>query len=244
VPFLFRCPYCETEQRAARSLVGRRVRCPGCDRFVEVSVDDESHDGVDEEIGDPDDGGSDRLDAARPEPISEPEGASIGDDVSMFGGAPPAPLEPKVEIQRKQPLVDAEMDMTPMVDVCFNLLIFFMVTAAFSLQKSIEIPKPQQSDQPSTVVLEIEDNPDYVTVTVDEFNTFQVMTPEWERECPSEQELLIQLREAKRGSGGTAPTKLLVKAHGEALHERVVIALDSASAVGFEGVQLASYEDE
>jgi biopolymer transport protein ExbD len=162
-----------------------------------------------------------------------------------FRGAPPPPPEPPVDFSGdKSHVVDGEMDMTPMVDVVFNLLIFFMVTAAFSLQKSIEIPKPQESDQPSTQVVEIEDNPDFVTILVDEFNTFQVITPEWEKECPSQQELLVQLREAKQGSGGVVPTKVLVKAHGDALHERVVIALDSASAVKFEEVQLMTYEDD
>ncbi len=139
--------------------------------------------------------------------------------------------------------VEAEMDMTPMVDVVFNLLIFFMVTAAFSLQKSLEIPKPEQSDQPSTQVVQIEDNPDYVVIIVDEFNTYQVTTPEWERECPSQQELLVQLRDAKRGVGGHVPTKVLVKAHPEAVHERVVTALDSATAVGFEEIQLTTLEE-
>ena len=35
---------------------------------------------------------------------------------------------------------DSEMDMTPMVDVTFLLLIFFMVTAAFAMQKSFQVP--------------------------------------------------------------------------------------------------------
>ncbi len=35
-----------------------------------------------------------------------------------------------------------EADMTPMVDVTFLLLIFFMVTAAFTMQSAIVVPKP------------------------------------------------------------------------------------------------------
>ena len=63
---------------------------------------------------------------------------------------------------------DDELDMTPMVDVTFLLLIFFMITAAFALQKSIEIPKTA-TDEASTNVemVEPEDSPDYVTVRVD-----------------------------------------------------------------------------
>jgi len=43
-----------------------------------------------------------------------------------------------------------------MVDVTFLLLIFFMVTASFTLQKSIPQP-PAASDAPSTNVVEEEE---------------------------------------------------------------------------------------
>ncbi len=39
-----------------------------------------------------------------------------------------------------------EMDLTPMVDVTFLLLIFFMITASFSLQKSIQVPPPNPDE--------------------------------------------------------------------------------------------------
>lgn len=140
---------------------------------------------------------------------------------------------------------EAELDMTPMCDVTFQLLIFFMVTAAFALQKSIEIPKPNQ-DAPSAQVVakDPEEDPAYVTVYVDEFNTYRVVTLEWDLEAPSEQELLRRMREARNsGSGGVTPTKLLVKAHGDSLHGKVVAALDAGTAVGMEQVQLMTIEE-
>ncbi|GIW92621.1 MAG: biopolymer transporter ExbD [Pirellulaceae bacterium] len=234
---VFHCPYCGTEHSAARQLVGRRVRCPGCDRLVEVTAPQESAVATPPvtavEVPMPSQRAASRaVRRARP---TRPASASIKTVSDL----------PAVDFrQGRKRLVEAEMDMTPMVDVVFNLLIFFMVTAAFSLQKSLEIPKPEQTDQPSTQVVQIEDNPDYVVIIVDQYNTFQVTTPEWERECPSRQELLVQLRDAKRGSGGHVPTKVLVKAHPEATHERVVMALDSATAVGFEEIQLTTLEEE
>ncbi|MFT5524509.1 MAG: biopolymer transport protein ExbD [Pirellulaceae bacterium] len=144
--------------------------------------------------------------------------------------------------------IETEMDMTPMVDVTFLLLIFFMVTASFSLQKSLEVPTPTESDQASTNARPEdeppEEDPDYVIVHVDAFNTFQVTTPEWEEEAPSVQDLHIQLRRAREGSGGTVPTKLIVRANIEALHEKVVSAIDAGSAVGMEEVQLMTVEDD
>ena len=63
----------------------------------------------------------------------------------------PKPKPPEEEEEsgiKRGELEETEMDMTPMVDVTFLLLIFFLVTAAFTLQKSIDVPKPE-SDQAS-----------------------------------------------------------------------------------------------
>jgi biopolymer transport protein ExbD len=48
--------------------------------------------------------------------------------------------------QKKQPLM---MDVTPLVDVVFLLLIFFMVTTTFSVQKGIklDLPKAQTAEK-------------------------------------------------------------------------------------------------
>ena len=48
--------------------------------------------------------------------------------------------------RRSEDVERDDLDMTPMVDVTFLLLIFFMVTAAFSLQKSLEVPTPDQQE--------------------------------------------------------------------------------------------------
>lgn len=181
--------------------------------------------------------------------------------LSASGGRTPKaakpPSRPSNELQEDEPrpdavgkrerkLEDTEMDMTPMVDVTFLLLIFFMVTAAFTLQKSLEIPKLSPDEASATVVeQEPDDQAEFVTVQVDEFNTYHVSTVDWEEEAPSEQDLHIHLRRARDGdSTGTVPSKLKVEAHGEALHEKVVAALDAGTATGFEEVLLATIEDE
>lgn len=155
---------------------------------------------------------------------------------------------PRAFKMKKSVPQEADMDMTPMVDVTFLLLIFFMVTASFTMQKSLSIPKPE-SDKPSTQAKSVEDfeeNPDFIVVRVDSLNTFFVSAAHWddEVEAPTEQELLVKLRQAREGSGGAVPTKMLVIASGEALHERVVMAIDAGNDVGMEEVQLLSVEDD
>jgi biopolymer transport protein ExbD len=143
--------------------------------------------------------------------------------------------------------VEGDMDMTPMVDVTFLLLIFFMVTAAFSLQKSLPVPTPTETTDPSLKAQpqDQEEDRDFVIIHVDAHNTYRVITVDWEREAPSEQEMLIQLREARRGdSKGTIPSRLLVRANGDAEHQKVVAALDAGSEVGMEEIQLQKVEED
>jgi biopolymer transport protein ExbD len=136
------------------------------------------------------------------------------------------------------------MDMTPMVDVTFLLLIFFMVTAAFSLQRSMQVPTPRPEEPSTNVQVDPREDADTVTVHVDEFNTYRVVTTDWDVEAPSDQELLIKLREARQGnSQGVKPTKLRVMANVEALHKNVIRAMDAGSSVGMQEVQLQIVEE-
>ncbi len=140
---------------------------------------------------------------------------------------------------------DEGMDMTPMVDITFLLLIFFMVTAAFALQKSIEIPPPDQEESAAQArtIEEIEEDDDCVIIRVDSDNTIWVD----DSEAPSVQELLVKLRQAREGppgSGSKGPSSALVLADGDARHETVVTALDAANAVSMENVRLATIDED
>jgi biopolymer transport protein ExbD len=145
------------------------------------------------------------------------------------------------------PSVDDELDMTPMVDVVFLLLIFFMVTAAFAQQKAIEIPPTQDNEAaPSRTVDEFSE--DTIIVRVDGDNIFWVRGPPWSeaRAAPRAHDMLVALREARQsGDGGSsaATTTLLVLASEDASYEKIVAALDAGSDVGMEQVLLATADD-
>lgn len=265
----FHCPSCKAKRSASEGLAGRKVRCPDCDAMVEVPAVAEPIE-EDDERGtvaiDPD-----KLDATKtvmleavdvvPETVETPPSELAPIEVTEVVAPPPQqtarsqqpPKNPKPPAEEEDDhegmprgeLEETEMDMTPMVDVTFLLLIFFMVTAAFTLQKSIHVPKPE-SDQASTETTDEEpDEGDRVTVQIDEFNTYHVMTIDWEEEAPSEHELLQHLRTARDGdSSGQIPSTLLVEANEESLHEKVVSALDAGGETGFENVMLATVEAE
>ena len=125
----------------------------------------------------------------------------------------------------KKEIPEDELDMTPMVDVTFLLLIFFMVTAAFTLQKSLEQPHAQSED-PSTNVQDNDEQPDdYIQINIDQNNTYYVTTrDEDEVECPSESEMRARVKDAKTNSSAT---RLIIRAHEESYHAKVVTAWDA-----------------
>ncbi len=201
--------------------MGKQLRCPGCGNTVSVPA-------------------TKSAESSKPTQVAKASKAPKN--------SPDTDEETRLDLGKKHETQEAHMDMTPMVDVTFQLLIFFMVTAAFAMQKSIELPKPEQ-DEPSTQVeqKDPETDPEYIVVLVDEYNTYHVFAdgidPD-DAESPSEQELLRKLRYARDAApGGVIPTKLLVKASGEALHEKVVVALDAGTEVGMEQVQLMTVEE-
>ncbi len=142
----------------------------------------------------------------------------------------------------KNKVVEEELDMTPMVDVTFLLLIFFMVTAAFSMQKSLEVPTPDE-DKASTVERIVDPEEGNIVVRIDRDSTVWVN----ESEAPSEQDLLVKLREAKEGTPGSdSPpiNSLLVMVDGDARHEVVIMVLDAGNAVQMEPIKLVTVDED
>lgn len=239
------CIQCGTTHQINDRLAGRRVRCPSCDTAVHVP-EAESIESVE--------GGID-LDKAE-ETVAVPvEEIAVVAEVPVVAVAPPAPSPPPTSVPAEldedededdQVLPpsnrpEEEMDMTPMVDVTFLLLIFFMVTAAFSLQKSIKMPR-QQTDAPSTTVIEEEtEELDQVEVQVDEFGSFLVMAPDWERETPGKQNLISALKEAIAGRNDGM--KLIVKVHEMAKLHALVDAMDAGTIAGYSELEVTQVEE-
>ncbi|QDS95981.1 Biopolymer transport protein ExbD/TolR [Roseimaritima multifibrata] len=136
---------------------------------------------------------------------------------------------------------DGELDMTPMVDVTFLLLIFFMVTASFSLQKSIPMPR-SQSDQPSTNQQdEEEDDFETVTVEIDEFNGYLIIAPTFERECASKLAITTGLKEAYNPSAGGM--RLSITCHKKARLQSLVDVMDAGTISNYGELQITEVEE-
>ncbi len=150
--------------------------------------------------------------------------------------------DPPVRFEKDTETEHDDLDMTPMVDVVFLLLIFFMVTASFTLQKSIEQP-PSKIEDPSTNVIEDpEDEDDYVEVIIDQTNTYYVTSRDAEEVvAPSDREMRDRMRDAKRTSG--AP-RLIINAHVDSMHRKVVTVWDAGNAAGFDQIEMRTMEED
>ncbi|MFM7117251.1 MAG: ExbD/TolR family protein [Planctomycetota bacterium] len=135
---------------------------------------------------------------------------------------------------------DDGMDMTPMIDVTFLLLIFFMLTASFTVQTSLETPH-SKVDEPSTQTIEQEeDNMEYVEVIIDQNNGYYITTRgEAEVEAGSDRDMQARVRSAKEEYSAV---KLIITAHVDSYHSKMVKAWDTGVANGFEKIEVRTTE--
>lgn len=231
----FPCPSCGKTFKAGDSQAGARFRCKACGTISRVPAESQATDSAttaDTTSAAP----SSTATSSQPE-TSTSESSTAAADLDLLGVGSGG-MDDVVQFKRRSEEDDG-LDMTPMVDVTFLLLIFFMITASFSLQKSIDMPVP---DRESTVaqsrtIEEIEQDDDYIIVAIDKDSLVWVN----DREAPTRQELLSQLRTA-RTEGTQTPNSMLVLASGDARHETVVMVLDAGTAVGMENIRLSKDE--
>lgn len=135
---------------------------------------------------------------------------------------------------RRRAMSDDGMDLTPMVDVTFLLLIFFMITASFSLQKTLEFPKPNPEDKGArqTITLENLQN-DSIMIKIDERNGVTV-----DEQPLSDPGLLTEQLTQLRYS--TRRTSVAIDADKDAFHQSVVSVIDASNAAGMENIKLIS----
>jgi biopolymer transport protein ExbD len=141
-------------------------------------------------------------------------------------------LDEPVKIVRKKR--EADMDMTPMVDVVFNLLIFFMITASFGMQKSIAIPDPESDQMVLTKQPEKENEDENILIQITKENQIFVEG----EEATTQQELYAKLRDRQYADGQKQTRHALITAEVDAYHETVVRVLDAATGVGMNTIRL------
>jgi biopolymer transport protein ExbD len=209
MPIRLRCPSCNAGLSVASRKAGQSIRCPGCGAEIDVP----------------------RLAEA-----------------ALAAGAAPAATQPPSPAPRRWPDEEPggedeefsirkpqtefeEMDLTPMVDVTFLLLIFFMITASFTIQKVMNYPPPEpEQEGVSQVMQKLEDvERDSIVIEVDENDQITV-----ENQPVSDRSQLEGVIERFMGEQGKNTNEILLKQHYYSSHEMTVAIKDAAAAAGIQ----------
>lgn len=238
MPIHYRCPSCDQLLSITTRKAGHEVPCPQCGALTVVPLEDSA--GVSSVAEEPPDRESLPEEVLAPAPelpaklvdqlaavhLAASHEESFTNDLADedAGG---------FQLRRNKPEL-GELDLTSMVDVTFLLLIFFMVTASFSLQKTIEIPAPKQDQKGAAQSLTIEElQSNTIFVKIDERNG--IFVDDVPAGDPSKlTDILTQARLT------TLRTEVAIDAHPETLHETVVLVIDAATAAGMQKVRIVS----
>ncbi len=125
---------------------------------------------------------------------------------------------------------EVEINLTPLIDVVFLLLIFFMVSTTFIHESRIDLSLPEASqDAP-------EDEPKTIEIDIDRQGRYYV---NGRLLVNSRKETVRQaLREA---SSGLREPVLLLKADAQATHQSVITVMDAASQLGLTRIRFATH---
>ena len=122
---------------------------------------------------------------------------------------------------------EAEINITPMLDIVFIMLIFFIVTTSFVKETGLEVSRPS-----NTPPKEIKHDKGPIVVKIDSSSRISVKGRVLEPRA-------IQANlEREKAEKPTSP--LIVAAHPDADTESLVTILDAAQAVGIESVSVAT----
>ena len=132
-------------------------------------------------------------------------------------------------------VVEAESDMTPMIDVTFQLVIFFMIAATYTIQKTLDLPKQSPNpDAAGAVTMEqLEQENIIVRIAMDGSIVI-------DDQPTTIDDLVSTLRKATRNRRSA---ELVLDVHDQAAHDVVVKVIDAAGAVNIEKVLFVSRVD-
>ena len=126
---------------------------------------------------------------------------------------------------------EATVEMTPLIDVVFLLLIFLMGSTTFIRETQLKITLPEAGGE----LLEIED--DRIEITVDRSGEYAVND---RMLVNNEMRTLIRALEAVLAETDSSPSRLIVTADANATHQAVVRAMDAAGKVGLTRISITT----
>jgi biopolymer transport protein ExbD len=138
--------------------------------------------------------------------------------------------------RRPKRRVGVRIDMTPMVDVAFLLLIFFMVTTVFRTPKALEINLPPKQD-----VKEVAESK---TMTIRILGDGRLYWKRGAKENPWNRSSVAQVRDVLKPFAGQNELIMVVKIDREAQFADMVDMLDELHATHLTRFSITPLEDK
>jgi len=121
------------------------------------------------------------------------------------------------------------VNITPLIDVVFLLLIFFMVSTSFTRETQIELELPKATGDQLQVETKV------VEISIDAEGNFYI------NKKPLINTQLATLRKAiQKESEGDLTIPLIISADAKSPYQSVVVAMDAAGQEGFSNLKMAT----
>lgn len=124
---------------------------------------------------------------------------------------------------------EPEVNLTPLIDVVFLLLIFFMVSTTFEHQSRIQIELPEATASPE------ETEEESIEIVIDAQGRYFIGE---EQVVNTELKTLKSALSKVVGDRGTVP--VTIRADASTPHQAVITALDATSQLGLTQISLAT----
>ena len=128
---------------------------------------------------------------------------------------------------------EPEVNLTPLIDVVFILLIFFMVSTTFQKESEIKIELPEASADP------VEEKKDVLELVIDAEGRYFI---EQQQVVNTELDTLKKAISKFLGDRTTIP--VVIRADRQTPYESVVRAMDATSQLGLVQMSLATSQPE
>ena len=124
---------------------------------------------------------------------------------------------------------ELQLNLTPLIDVVFLLLIFFMVSTTFTRETRLAVNLPEADGEP------VQDAPRIIEIAVSQGGSYAI-----DGRALVNNEIRTLMRALEEVSGGDHEIALILIADADATHQSVVTAMDASGQSGFSRLSIAT----
>jgi len=131
---------------------------------------------------------------------------------------------------RRQKRMELAVNLTPLIDVVFLLLIFFMVSTSFSNRTEVAVELPEAEGRAVSM------DESVLELRIDAQGQYSLNGE------PIPPRALAVRGALRAAAAGREQVPLTIAADGEAPHRTVVLAIDAANSLGFDQLTIATQQ--